>query len=126
MKRILRFVGAFVLVALVSFGLGWYLEHAKRSAAEDARARCQTSLDGAASASSRSQGLVDLYRARVEVLRANFGNASDSLAKAKTAFGASDPANAAIDRAVAAVKAQDAAAGDRLQEAINAAEAPAH
>ena len=126
MKRILQFAGGFVAVALISFGAGWYVEHASASAAESARARCQTSLDGAARASSRGQGVVDLYRARLEVLRANFGNAGDQIARARGAFDPKDPATAAIDRAAAAIKAQDPAAGDRVQEAITAAEAASH
>lgn len=126
MKNVLRFTGALVVVALVSFVVGWYLEHSKASAADAARLRCQTSLDSTAQSSSRAQGIIGLYRARVEVLRANFGNASESLAKARGAFPPSDPATAALDRAVAAVKAQDPASSDRIQDAISAVETHAH
>lgn len=122
MKNVLRFTGALVVVALVSFVVGWYLEHSKASAADAARLRCQTSLDSAAQSSSREQGIIGLYRARVEVLRANFGNATESLDKARGGFPPADPASAALARAAAAVKAQDPAAGDRIQEAITAAE----
>ena len=126
MKRILSFATAFAAVALLSFGIGWFQQHSRATIAEDSSARCATSLESAGLTNARWQGLIDLYRARLELARANYGNAGDVLAKSRTAFSGDAGVLAAIDKAGDAMKKQDPASADLVQQAITAAEAKTH
>ena len=124
MNRLQKFAAAFAGVAVLSFLGGFLEEHSKVTDAEAASARCQSGLDGLSKVTSREQGLLDLYRARLELMRANYGTAGDFLAKAKTALNADPAAGASIDKAAEAVKKQDTGAGDLVQQVIAAREAP--
>ena len=125
MKRILRWIGAFVGVALLGFGIGFFLQWSKAREAAAARESCETSLAEHAKRSGTQETLLSLYRARVEIGRNNFGLAGDHLRQAKTraeATGIGGPSLASIERAADLVAANDAAAIDPIQQAIGSLE----
>lgn len=124
MKRFANFAIAFVAVAVVAFAIGYGIQwNAVRSANEMAEANA-ADLARARERAMRQDALLSLYRARVELVRNNFGLAGDHLAEAKRVVEAAGPKEAlpAIENATAAVIGQDPAAVDPIQNAIRSLE----
>lgn len=126
MKKILILAGAFVGVGLVAFLFGFFSQAGKITAARAETSACQTAAAAQTEAATKTVGLLELYRARAEIARANFGSAGDDLTKAKTLLAAPAYAEArtAIDKTTALVLKQEAAAADEIAAIIKSLETP--
>lgn len=125
MKRILIWIGAFVGVAVAGFVAAFVLQWTKVSTATEARTLCEATLDKNTKTMERESALLTLYRARHQIGQNNFGIAGEQLQQAKSKLGAAavtGEAMAEVERAVALVAANDAAAIDAIQKAIAALE----
>lgn len=124
MKRFANFAIAFVAVAVVAFAVGYGIQwSATRTANEMAQANA-ADLGRARERAMRQDALLALYRARVELIRNNYGLAGDQLAEAKRVAEAAGLKEALppIENASAAVLGQDPAAAEPIQNAIRALE----
>lgn len=116
MKKILILAGAFVGVALAGFLFGYVSQASKITLAQDATTACTTASAAQAATAAETAGLLELYRARAEIGRQNFGSAGDDLVQAKALLAAESyvEARASIDRTTALVLKQEAAASDEI------------
>ena len=124
MKKIGILAGAFVVVGFVAFLFGYFTQAGKITAAQSETAACQTASVAQVAAATQTAGLLELYRARAEIARQNFGSAGDDLVKAKTLL-AGEPnaeARAAIDKTTALVLKQEAAASYEIAAIIKSLE----
>lgn len=124
MKKILILAGAFVGVGLVGFLFGFFSQSSKITAARAETTACQTAAAAQSEAATQTVGLLELYRARAEIARANFGSAGDALVRAKSTL-AGEPyaeARASIDKTTALVLKQEAAASDEIAAIIKSLE----
>lgn len=125
LKKVLILIGAFAGVGLLGFVFGFASQAGKvgaaRGEAETCRAQAQTVLRSAAA----NIGLLELYRARAELGRNNFGSAGDALVRARTSLGGGAYADeiGAIQRTTALVLKQEAASSDEIAAIIKALEA---
>lgn len=127
MKKILILVGAFVGVGLVGFLLGFLSQSGKVSAARDETASVRAEMVTRSEAAAKTTGLLELYRARAELGRNNFGSAGDALVRAKASLPGDAYADvrASIDETNAHVLKQEAASADEIAAIIKMVEAKA-
>lgn len=125
MKKILILVGAFVGVGVVGFLFGFVSQMGKTKALQNEAQLCRDSAAAAATSAQETIGLLELYRARAELQRNNFGTAGDALgrAKEKLAGDAFADSRKTIDDTTAKVLKQEAAAADDIGAIIKAVEA---
>jgi hypothetical protein len=124
MKKILILVGAFVGVAVVGFLFGFVSQSGKITAASNEAASCRSEMTAHSAASATTTGLLELYRARAELGRNNFGSAGDAMVRAKASLSAEPYADVrkAIDEANAHVLKQEAASADEIGAIIKSVE----
>ena len=125
MKKTLTLVGAFVGAALIAFLVGFFSQSGKIKAAQAEAEACETAATAEKTTASANLGLLELYRARAELGRSNFGSAGDALNRAKTSLGGEKWAEArvSIDQTTANVLKQEAGASDEIGAIIKSLEA---
>ena len=125
MKKILILAGAFLGVALLGFVSGFASQVGKIGAASEDAAACRASAVTASDSAAANIGLLELYRARAELSRNNFGSAADALNRAKAMLPGDAYADdrAAIDNTTPHVLKQEAASGDEIAALIKTLEA---
>ncbi len=125
MKKILRWVGAFIGVAVLGFLGGFVLQWTKVSEANQARTTCENALGDQSKRMEVQDGLLSLYRARHEAGRNNFGLVGEQLLQAKkhlATAGVTGEGVSEIERATTLAAANDAASIEPIQNAIAAIE----
>lgn len=125
MKKILILIGAFIGVGLLGFIFGFASQAGKVGAARTEAAACRTETETAARSASANIGLLELYRARAELGRSNYGSAGDAMNRAKSLLAGDAYADArgAIDKTTALVLKQEAASADEIGAIIKSLEA---
>jgi hypothetical protein len=125
MKKIGILAGAYVVVALLAFLFGWFSQRGTINAANAATTACQESSVKTAEGLKANLGLLELYRARNEINRNNWGSAGDKLREAQGHLSgeAYATARADIDKANALVLKSEAASLDEIANTIKALEA---
>lgn len=124
MKKTLILVGAFAGVGVVGFLFGFFSQSGKLRAAGEETAACRTEIAAHAEAAATTTGLLELYRARAELGRNNFGSAGDALVRAKASLAGEAYADVrkAIDETNAHVLKQEAASADEIGAIIKSVE----
>ena len=125
MKKVGILAGAFAAVALVCFLGGFLMQRGHVTSARAEADACRTQLGSAGAAAQDNVALLELYRARHEVTRANYGSAGDALQRAKGLLVAEgwNEARAKIDGASAMALKQEAGTSDEISAIIRALEA---
>lgn len=125
MKKILTLIGAFVGVGLLGFLFGFVSQMGKTKALQNDVQLCRDGATAQAKSAESTVGLLELYRARAELMRSNFGTAGDALGRAKTHLAGDEYGDArkAIDDTTAHVLKQEAAAADEIGAIIKTLEA---
>ena len=125
MKKILTLIGAFVGVGLLGFVFGFASQAGNVRAARAEAESCQTRTETVARSAAANIGLLELYRARAELARNNFGSAGDALHRAKSSLAgdAYGDVRGEIDRTTALVLKQEAASNDEIAAIIKTLEA---
>lgn len=125
MKRILILIGAFAGVGLLGFLFGFVSQMGKAKALSNEVQMCRDDSAAQAKSAEATVALLELYRARSEVARANFGTAGDALGRAKTKLPGDEHAETrkSIDDATAKALKQEAASADDIGAIIKALEA---
>ena len=125
MKRILIWIGAFAGVGLLGFLFGFVSQMGKAKALSNDVQICRDESAAQAKSAEGTAALLELYRARAEVGRANFGTAGEALARAKTRLAGDEHAEVRkqIDDATAKALKQEAASADDIGAIIKALEA---
>jgi hypothetical protein len=124
MKKTLILVGAFVGVGILGFLFGFVSQSGKITAASNETAACRTESATQAESAARTTGLLELYRARAELGRSNFGSAGDAMVRAKASLTGEPYADVrkAIDETNAHVLKQEAASADEIGAIIKSVE----
>ena len=124
MKKTLILVGAFVGVGIVGFLFGFLSQSGKLSAASDETAACRTEMAAQSQTAATTTGLLELYRARAELGRSNFGSAGDAMVRAKASLPAATygDLHKTIDDTTQHVLKQEAAAADEISAIIKTVE----
>ena len=125
MKNVLVWVGGIVALALIAFGGGAFWQWSKANAAIKAEEMCLKQNQTAKFQADYDAALLALYRARIEIIRANFGNVGTQLSTAKQKIADSGRGASAlplIEKALAASSGLDPNSGEAIQAAIGALE----